>query len=73
MQQFGDRPALEVEAFSIFDLSLAYQFKEGLRLSGGGRNIFDTDSPTVWEDYPYDPVRWDARGRVLYLELNWEK
>ena len=72
-QQFEDRPALEVEAFAIFDLSLTYQFKNGLRLSGGGRNIFDTDSPTVWEDYPYDPVRWDARGRVLYLELNWEK
>ena len=21
---------------------------------------------------PYDPIRWDARGQVLFLELHWE-
>jgi outer membrane receptor protein involved in Fe transport len=56
----------------MVDLTMTYQFDNGLRIRAGGRNIFEEESPTVWGSLPYDPTRWDARGRVLFLELNYE-
>ncbi len=68
----ADRPPLEVDRLTTVDLTVAYQMDNGLRIRAGGRNILNADNPTVWEILPYDPTRWDARARVLYLELNWE-
>ena len=65
-------PVLEVGSLTTVDLTLTYQFGNGLRLRAGGRNIFDADHYTVFENLPYDPTRWDARGRVLFLELQYE-
>ena len=69
------RPTLQVDSLITVDLTVTYQFDNGLRLRAGGRNIFEADSPTIWGRYAtylYDPTRWDARARVLFLELNWE-
>ena len=69
------RPTLQVDSLTTVDLTVSYQFDNGLRLKAGGRNIFEADSPTIWGRYAtylYDPTRWDARARVLFLELNWE-
>ena len=69
------RPTLQVDSLTTVDLTVSYQFDNGLRLKAGGRNIFEADSPTIWgrfATYLYDPTRWDARARVLFLELNWE-
>ena len=66
------RPHLKVDAMTNVDLTLTYQFDNGLRLRGGGRNVFDANSPTVWGSIPYDPTRYDARGRVFFLEVNFE-
>jgi len=45
----------------------------GLRVRAGGRNILDRAAPaTAFSGLPYDPTRWDARGRVLFIDLNWE-
>lgn len=70
--QYAALPSLKVDALTTVDLTLTYVFDNGLRLRGGGRNIFDEDLRTVWQSYAYDPTRWDARGQVLYVELNWE-
>ena len=69
------RPTLQVDALTTVDLTVSYQFNSGLRLRAGGRNIFEAESPTLWGSITalrYDPTRWDARARVLFLELNWE-
>ncbi len=66
------RPPLEVDRLTTVDLTVAYRMDNGLRIRAGGSNILNADNPTVWETLPYDPTRWDARARVLYLELNWE-
>ena len=67
----GRRPPLELGSFTKFDLTLTYQFDNGLRVRAGGRNIFKRMAPTVYGDHGYDMVRWDARSRVLFLELHW--
>ena len=69
---FWPRPSLEVDALTTVDLTVAYRFDNGVRIRGGGRNILDADLSTLWNDLPYDPTRWDARGRVLFLELHYE-
>lgn len=68
----GDLPDLDVDSLTTVDITLTYRFDNGLQLRAGGRNIFLAKSPTVWWKYQYDPTRWDGRGRVLFLELNWE-
>lgn len=65
-------PLIDVDSLTTVDLTATWQFDNGLRLRGGGRNIFDADHYTVFENLPYDPTRWDARGRVLFLELQYE-
>jgi len=69
---YEDLPTLKVDALTMVDLTMTYLFDNGLRIRAGGRNIFEDESPTVWGSLPYDPTRWDARGRVLFLELHWE-
>ena len=71
-RQYAPLPMLKVDALTTVDLTLTYLFDNGLRVRAGGRNIFDEDSPTIWNNLPYDPTRWDARGRVLFAELHWE-
>ena len=72
---FGDDlPELEVPGHAIFDLTLTYELDNGLRIRAGGKNIFDKVVKTVFAgQYPYDPTRWDARGRVMYMELRYER
>ena len=65
-------PNLKADSLVTVDLTMTYQFDSGLRLRAGGQNIFSTESPVIWNRRPYDPTRWNARGRVLFLEMNWE-
>ena len=65
-------PELRVDSLTTLDLTLTYQLDFGLRLRGGGRNIFLAKAPTIWNGLPYDPTRWDARGRVFFVELEWK-
>ena len=72
-QRFGPRPTLKVDSFVTVDLTMSYRFDNGLRLLGGGRNVLDADPPaTPWGGPPYDLTRYDARGQVLFVEVNWE-
>ncbi len=70
---YENRPTIEVDSLTTVDLTLTYQFDNGLRLRGGGRNILYEKSYTVFEGrLNYDPTRWNARGRVFFLELQYE-
>ena len=69
---YGSLPPLTVRSLTTVDLSVTYEFDNGLRLRVGGRNVLKAEMPTIWRTLPYDPTRWDARGRVLFLELTWE-
>ncbi len=65
---------LDVSSLTTVDLTLTYRFDNGLRVRAGGRNILDRGAPVTLfgTTYPYDPTRWDARGQVLFIDLNWE-
>lgn len=66
--------SIDVPSLSTVDASLTYRMDNGVRILVGGRNIFDKDAPaTIFGgELPYDPTRWDARGRVFYVDLTWE-
>ena len=66
--------SLDVSSLMTVDLTLTYRMDNGLRIRVGGRNILDKAAPaTVFgSSLPYDPTRWDARGQVFFVDLNWE-
>ena len=65
---------MPVSSLTTVDLTLTYQFDNGLLVRAGGTNILDRAAPRTLSafDQPYDPTRWNARGRVFFLELTWE-
>ena len=67
----GDQP---VESRYTIDLSATYRWDNGLLARAGGRNILDADFPFTLNTLgkPYDSVRVDIRGRVLFFELSYE-
>ena len=75
-EEFFQVLELPVSSLTTVDLTLKYRMDNGLTISVGGRNILNRAAPRTlshsWQPVPYDPVRWDARGRVLFMELNWE-
>ena len=64
-------PTLELGSLTIFDLTLNYDFDNGVRVRAGARNLFKKEAPTISYGLGYDPVRWDARSRVVFLDLRW--
>ena len=66
------RPLLKVDSLTTVDLTATYRFDSGLQVRVGGRNVLNARAPTIWNGVPYNPTRWDARGRVLFLELSWQ-
>ena len=74
----GEYVTQNVSSLTTVDLTLTYRFDNGLRIRAGGTNILDRAAPLTLSSassgaaQPYDPTRWDARGQVLFIELNWE-
>lgn len=71
-RQYAQAPPLQVGSHTTVDLTVTYQFDNGIRVRGGARNIFDEELRTVYDRIPYDPTRYDARARVFFLEVNYE-
>ena len=74
----GEFITQDVSSLTTVDLTLTYRLDNGLRIRAGGTNILDRAAPLTLSNassgaaQPYDPTRWDARGQVLFIELNWE-
>lgn len=65
-----DYISLDVGSLMIVDATFSYRFKRDMELNLGVKNMFDRDAPnTVRDGLPYDPTRWDARGRVLSINF----
>ena len=66
--------SIDVSSLTTVDATVTYRMDNGLRFRVGGRNILDRAAPAnvFGGGLPYDPTRWDARGQVLFLDLNWE-
>lgn len=69
---YQELPTIMADSLTEVDLTLTWQFDNGLRLRGGARNLFDERSITPLENLPYDSTKWDARARVLFLEVQYE-
>ncbi|MCD9005883.1 TonB-dependent receptor [Luteimonas sp. XNQY3] len=65
--------AKTVDSYLTWDLSLSWQMRDDLRLNFAGRNILDKAPPfVVVQTRPYDTARYNAAGRTLSLELQYE-
>ena len=64
--------SLNVGSLTTVDGTFSYTFENSMQLQFGGRNLLNRDAPnTIRGGLPYDPVRYDARGRVLSLSLRY--
>jgi len=67
--------ANRVKAYSLWDLSGAYEFNKALKLRVGAQNLFDRSPPYSNQAYyflsGYDPSYTDPRGRRFYASLNY--
>lgn len=66
-----------ISSLTTVDLSLTCRMENGLKFRAGGANILDRDPPRALSysssrRVPYDRQRWNARGQVFFLEVNWE-
>ncbi|WP_167759733.1 TonB-dependent receptor [Massilia horti] len=64
-----------VKAYSLWDMSMAYNMSKNLKLRAGVQNIFDTPPPYSNQAYfflsGYDPSYTDPRGRRFYASVNY--
>ena len=67
---------IDVASLTTIDATVSYTMDNGLRIRAGGRNVLDRSFPLTVNGtsgfVPYDAGRWDARGRVLFIDLNWQ-
>ena len=74
----GEREYLTIDVASLttIDATVSYTTDNGLRIRVGGRNVLDRSFPLTVDGprgfVPYDAGRWDARGRVLFIDFNWQ-
>ena len=67
---------LPVASNTIVDGTFTYRFNDRLQIRAGALNLFDRGPPLTVRGYyytstPYDPVRWNARARVLSLGVEY--
>ena len=68
---------LPVASLTVVDGTFTYRFNDKLELRAGALNLFDRGPPLTVRGYytratPYDPVRWNARGRVLSMGVTYK-
>lgn len=63
---------LDVASLTVVDATFRYRFDQNFELQLSGINIFDRSSPlTVRAGLPYDPTRWNGRGRLMSLTVSY--
>ena len=70
----GEREIItKIESRTTFDASIRRRFDSGLTVQVGARNLFDEAySRGIFNARPYDQRRFDVRGRVAFVELNYD-
>ena len=70
----GEEEFQRVDSMTITDLTARYFISNQLSASIGAFNLFNTKPPFSFtgNGAPYDPTRWDTRGRVIYFNLSYE-
>ncbi|MCY3884657.1 MAG: TonB-dependent receptor [Gammaproteobacteria bacterium] len=68
---------LPVASLTVVDGTFTYRFSDKLEMRAGALNLFDRGPPLTVRGYyswvtPYDPVRWNARGRVLSMGVTYK-
>ncbi|MCY3627558.1 MAG: TonB-dependent receptor [Gammaproteobacteria bacterium] len=69
--------ALDVGSHISVDATFSYDFDEHLQIKVGSQNLLNRDAPhNVRSNFgfyplPYDPVRWNARGRIVSLTMRY--
>lgn len=68
----------DVDSWTVYNLALGYDFDgnsgftDGLRLSGGVRNITDEDPPFADESFGYFTSLHNSYGRVFWLKADYQ-
>lgn len=67
---------LRVASLTVVDGTFSYRYNDNLNIRVGALNLFDRGPPLTvrnnrFELFPYDPVRWNARGRVLSIGVQY--
>ena len=69
---YGGYIELDVGSLTTTDFSLKYLFSETFNIQFSSLNIFNRNAPlTIKDRKPYDPTRWDPRGRVLSISFKY--
>ena len=70
---YVDIPNMDVDSYTVVDLTGTYRFANGLELRAGARNLFNPDIPFVLQGGGriFDTKRVDLRGRIAFLELRY--
>ena len=70
-----DVPNSDVGSNTTVDATASYRFGNDLAVRAGGRNVFDREFPFALSGAgtPFDAKRVDVRGRVLFVEISWER
>ncbi len=69
---YGGYIELDVGSLTTVDFSLKYLFSDTFNMQFSSQNLFNRNAPiTIKDRKPYDPVRWDARGRVLSISFKY--
>lgn len=69
--------ALDVGSHISVDATFSYDFDENLQIKIGSQNLLNRDAPhNVRSNFgyyplPYDPVRWNARGRIISISMRY--
>jgi iron complex outermembrane receptor protein len=70
------KPDRQVQAYSLWNLSGAWQATDALSLRAGVQNLFDTAPPFSQQAWffisGYDPSYTDPRGRFYYASVNYK-
>ena len=63
---FNSWISLDVASLTVVDATFKYRFNSNFELQFSGLNVFDRFAPlTVRYGLPYDPTRWNGRGRIF--------
>ena len=69
---FNSWLSLDVPSLTVVDATFKYRFSTNFEVQFSGLNVFDRFAPlTVRSGLPYDPTRWNGRGRIISASVRY--